>query len=222
MNTIVKRILFAPYWIWKRFASDIRVEEFSVSPRVRLGAHARIRKGSLVYGNLTMGRYSYISGPGSLIFDAEIGNFCSIARNVCIGMKDHPLSFVSTHPFVSSPDYHVVEKPVPVPQKAAPKIGHDVWIGANAIISRGVTIGNGAVVAAGAVVTKDVQPYSVVGGVPAKHIKFRFSPQEIEQLENLKWYEWEDSKLKEFSSCFTDISLFLEKNNQMNCKGRAK
>ena len=109
-----------------------------------------------------------------------------------------------------------------MPQKAAPKIGHDVWIGANAIISRGVTIGNGAVVAAGAVVTKDVQPYSVVGGVPAKHIKFRFSPEEIEQLENLKWYEWEDSKLKEFSSCFTDISLFLEKNNQMNCKGRAK
>ncbi len=215
----IKHALFAVYWLSKRLTTKVYVEEFSVSPKITLGKYCRIRKGSFVYGQLKMGRYSYISGPDTLVFDAEIGNFCSIARSVCIGMPDHDISFVSTHPCFYSGFYGLLNKTIPLKQKASPRIGHDVWIGANAIICRGVTIGNGAVVASGAIVTKDVAPYSVVGGAPAKLIKYRFSEEDIKSIEETNWYEWDERKLKEYAPYFNNPQRFLsaiKNNNHIN------
>ncbi len=87
------------------------------------------------------------------------------------------------------------------------KIGNDVWIGANVLILDGVTIGNGAIIAAGAVVTKDVPPYAVVGGVPAKIIKYRFNKEEIDFLEQLKWWEKDEKWLTEYGKYFNNVEL---------------
>lgn len=129
--------------------------------------------------------------------DVYIGKYCSLANGVCIGVGNHPYQYLTTHPFTYmdndiqlygdmpvEPENRVE---IPKPQKTI--IGHDVWIGHNAIVIGGVTIGDGAIVGAGAVVTKDVEPYSIVGGVPARHIKYRFSEEIRKELVELKWWD---------------------------------
>lgn len=92
-------------------------------------------------------------------------------------------------------------------------IGHDVWIGARAIIMSGVSIGNGAIVAAGAIVTKDIPAYAIVGGNPARIIKYRFTESQISQMEHLQWWFWPEAKIRAFESEFytNDIDAFLKK-----------
>lgn len=93
----------------------------------------------------------------------------------------------------------------------AVEIGNDVWIGANVIITQGVIIGDGAIIGAGAVVTKDVEPYSIVGGVPAKLIRYRFSSDDIDMLERICWWDWSIEKIKDNLESFTDIKSFCKK-----------
>jgi virginiamycin A acetyltransferase len=128
-----------------------------------------------------LGAYTYMRG-GRLGGVKSVGNYCSIAPNVSIGDGQHPLAYLSTHLFQSKgvgftfwPEFkEFTTETKNVKQRAAVVIGSDVWIGANAVVMRGVKIGHGAVIGAGAVVTRDVRPFEVVGGVPARHIKFRF------------------------------------------------
>jgi len=162
----------------------------------------------VVLVNSKIGNHSYISRSGQ-IHNATIGRFCSIGPGVKIGLGIHPTDFISTHPvFYSlrkqsgatfSTDQKFIEE-LPI------KIGHDVWIGANAIIMDGVNIGNGAIIAAGAVVTKSVRPYEIVGGVPAKHIRFRFSDDEIKKIQSIEWWNKDEEWLKK------NVSMFLNKN----------
>ncbi|MDE6871395.1 MAG: CatB-related O-acetyltransferase [Bacteroidales bacterium] len=129
--------------------------------------------------------------------NAVIGKFCSIGPEVLIGgLPSHPLNLKSTFPgfyqkdssfYGVEPEYEYNE-----PEFKQVTIGNDVWIGARAMILDGVCVGDGAVIGAGAVVTKDVPPYAIVGGVPAKIIKFRFAEPEI--LDMLKSQWWNDPK----------------------------
>lgn len=122
--------------------------------------------------------------PRGVIF----GNYCSIADGVKIFRANHPLNSFTSHPMFYNPVMGVVK----TDQLSRPPlyIGHDVWIGANAIILPSVkTIGNGAVIGAGSVVTKDVEPYSIVVGNPARLKKMRFNTQQIDYLESIKWWE---------------------------------
>ena len=126
-----------------------------------------------------------------------IGKYCSLANGVCIGVANHPYNILTTHPFTYiDNDIQLygdmpVDKENRVTRVATKKtyIGNDVWIGHNATIIAGVKIGDGAIIGAGAVVTKDVEPYSIVGGIPAKIIKYRVSTEIIEQLLEINWWD---------------------------------
>jgi acetyltransferase-like isoleucine patch superfamily enzyme len=135
---------------------------------------------AVFYGECSIGAYSYLSGSGTpaIVFGAHIGRYCSFAQGAIIGAKSHRMDRLSTHPRVGGGDAQLPKTVV----------GHDVWIGSNAIVIAGLSIGHGAVVAAGAVVTRDVDPYSIVGGVPARVIRMRFGPDVVRSLIESQWW----------------------------------
>ena len=152
-----------------------------------------------IINNSEIRSYTYM-GKNCLIQNVKIGKFCSIANNVLIGLGNHPLDFFSTSPLFyrkSNPlNIELVFKNSNFEEYKPVNIGNDVWIGANTIILDGVEIGDGCVIAAGSVVTKNVKSYSIVGGVPAKLIKFRFSEEKINNLKDKKWWDLSLSQIK--------------------------
>lgn len=141
--------------------------------------------------NTKVGDYTYIGGSNK-IQNATIGKFCSIGSEVLIGLGIHPTNLKSTYPgFYTNSEYYRVNKEYEFngDEYKQVNIGNDVWIGTRATILDGVNIGDGAIIAAGAVVTKEVPPYAIVGGVPAKVIKYRFSESRIKELLDEKWWD---------------------------------
>ena len=147
-----------------------------------------------------IGAFSNIDGAvgEGVVRCCEIGRYCSIAKNVQMGVSNHPTDWLSITARQYVPTYlgyyrHVGKQVVVRPYKMfePTMIGNDVWVGTNAVILGGVTIGDGAIVAAGAVVTKDVPPYAIVGGVPAKIIRYRFPEDVIQELTALKWWNYD-------------------------------
>lgn len=166
-----------------------------------LAPTATVSSGCSVYYS-SLGRNSYL-GVNTWCINAEIGAFCSIADNVYIGGAEHPINWLSTSPAFqdiknSSTKKHFARHHWN-PYSRRIVIGNDVWIGHGAVILQGITIGNGAVIGANAVVTKDVPPYAVVVGCPAKIIKYRFNEPTISILLSSKWWEWSDEKLKDLA-----------------------
>lgn len=177
--------------------------------------HNKINNHVMFSGSL--GKGSYIGNYSQL--SANIGRYCSIGNHVRTANGIHPTrEWASTHPsFYSTEcqagftfvDHDRFQETKNI-DGAAVHIGNDVWIGDNALIMSGITIGDGAVVAAGAVVTKDVPPYAIVGGVPAKLIRYRFEPEQIEQLLRVRWWDRDECWLKEHASCFNSIDTLME------------
>jgi len=147
-------------------------------------------------GDFTYGYPKIFSwGEGSKL---KIGKFCSIARGVEIYLGgEHRIEWVTTYPFNALFPEHSKIKGHPK-TKGDVVIGNDVWIADGAIIMSGVTVGDGAVIGARSVVTKDVKPYEIVAGNPAKHIKFRFDEKVIKELLEIKWWNWETSKIDKY------------------------
>ena len=152
--------------------------------------------------NISAGAHTYgiphLYGVGQA--SLTIGKFCSIADQVSLFIGfEHDTKSISTFPFTSFVKHWTHAKPQTSTQmtKGNLTIGHDVWIGHRATILSGVTIGNGAVIGAGAVVTKDIAPYTIVGGVPAKPLRTRFPDAEIAVLQNLQWWDWPDDLLQQ-------------------------
>jgi chloramphenicol O-acetyltransferase type B len=157
--------------------------------------------------NSNIGKYTYFAG-GAEVNNANIGGFCSIADGVKIGVGTHPVHYISTHPIFYSEStifpYRLLNRQTlsmcrDFSESKPINIGHDVWIGANVIILDGVTIGNGAIIGAGAVVTKNIDDYAIVGGVPATLIKYRKVPDKIK---GINWWDLENNQLVSFWEAF--------------------
>jgi len=188
----------------------------------------RIKKGVKVPKGSFFGKYTYC-GFGKFHSPVNIGKYCSIGPGFSIGLTNHNISLLTTHPFVDSnmvfggyEEYRDIDYKNKLIKKQDERIakivniGNDVWIGSNVNIIEGLNIGNGSVLAAGAVVTKDVPPYSVVGGVPAKIIKYRFDEDTINKLEELKWWELDlkDIKHLDFANineCIKELEIIRKK-----------
>lgn len=164
--------------------------------------------------NVKMGRYSYMGASNSLS-NVDIGSFCSIASYCAIGGGSHPTGFVSSSPvFLEGGNIfnkHYSELPFKDSEKVT--IGNDVWIGEGCFVNAGITIGDGAIVGAHSVVTKDVPPYSIVAGAPARLIRYRFNEETINRLRALEWWSWDDSVLEKNAYLFDDPVRLFEKGD---------
>lgn len=162
-------------------------------------------------GELSIGKGTYGSvARRGVMNNVNIGKYCSLATGIIVDSGfNHNTEFISTYPF------HVmtgVEAEHPVTCKGDINIGNDVWIGEEVIIMSGVTIGDGAVIGAKSLVTKSVPPYSIVGGVPIKLIRERFTDEQIKSLLKIKWWDWPESKILENAHLLNakDINKFIE------------
>lgn len=193
--------------------SGVNIKETKFGGQQKIGKNTNVKKSEIGFG-------SYI-GNSCQLERVKIGKYCSIGDGIKVVSGTHPIKYVSTHPFSHSS--YLVKEGFNIkgymPFEGDKKIGNsefrveienDVWIGSEVIILGGIKIGNGSVIGTGAVVTKDVEPYSIVVGVPAKILKYRFTDEEIKFLQNLKWwdkdFEWVSKNIEKFS----DIKKFIE------------
>jgi acetyltransferase-like isoleucine patch superfamily enzyme len=177
----------------------------------RIGAHNYLN-------TVKMGLFSNM-GDRNQFSNTRIGRFCSFGSNISLINSDHPLDAVSTHHvFYKSADHrhsfnedfqfddHIVRD-----DGLSLLVGNDVWIGDHVIIKGGIHIADGAVVGMGAVVTKDVPPYAIVAGNPARIIRYRFEPSVIEQFLTTKWWDWPTDRIEEKAALFRNPDLFFSK-----------
>lgn len=191
-ENIVESVVTRPYLVDK----SCQILHSNIHGEVRIGPHSIVYK-ALLEGPISVGRNTTINGPGTefhcLKNPITIGSFCSIARGTVAQEYNHDAQSITTyfikHRFFKEPYGADAVSKGPI------TIGNDVWIGTQCVLLTGITIGDGAIIAANSVVTSDVPPYAVVGGSPARVIKFRFSDDIINRLLESKWWEWSDDKI---------------------------
>ncbi len=223
----MKWLIKNPLTLWfVRLIKSKKLEYKNKDKNLKIGYMSSALKCSFgiyntIYDNVNLnevdlGDFTYIA-ENTNISKVIIGKFCSIGSDCKIGLGKHPSKiFVSTHPIffstlnqvqISFSDKNYFKELDEI------TIGNDVWIGTNVIVVDGVNIGDGVIVAAGSVVTKDIPPYAIAGGVPAKIIRFRFEINEIEKLLELKWWDMDAEYLKVNFKKFHNIKNFLEFEN---------
>lgn len=203
---VVKKII--NYYVIKirNIKNKTIIKSHNISPTVKFGRFNLVGKRTQIGNNVLIGDFTYFNSDKNWIIIEDntiIGKYCSFAPGVVIGVGNHDYTKVTTHPILYNSYYlnKISHGNIQLlcdglkDKNEKTIIGNDVWIGMNANIKRGVTIGDGAVIAMGAIVTKDVPPYAVVAGVPARIIKYRFSEKNIDFLMSHKWWNWDDAKL---------------------------
>ena len=219
ISKIAKNI--QPKMLYQRYKRNRILKQYGNRQlQIGLGCSLRnVRFGDYVYlgsnvtlNNVEISNHSYINS-NTIVRDTKIGKFCSIASNVKIVLGSHPMNLISTHPafYANNKEFKTFSDKTLFQEYFPVEIGNDVWIGEEVMIPGGIKIGDGAVIAARSIVTKDVAPYSVVGGVPAKHIKYRFNKNEIRLLLNFKWWDKEEDWLKNNFMLFNNPKLFIDR-----------
>lgn len=184
-----------------RFTSpEPRIHPTAELKGCQLGRYAAIGE-RVVLREVTVGDFSYFERHAEAIY-TTIGKFCSIASNTRLNALEHPIERVTGHKLTYRPNeyfrYLGVDQAFRARRRGKPvTIGHDVWIGHGAVVMPGIRIGNGAVVGANSVVTRDVAPYEIVAGTPARRLRMRFPAAVVRRLEALQWWDWPREKLFE-------------------------
>jgi len=204
------------HFLWRLFlkiknpSCTLKASEIGLG--ITLGKNVTLQQGCFIYTK-KIGNYTFINKNCLIDKSVEsIGNFCSIAYGCKLGLASHPTDWVTTHPFAYDKKYGFVHETTREIAATAPKcvIGNDVWIGANAIILAGVKVGDGAIIGANAFVNKDVEPYSIVTGTPAKHQKFRFAENTVDKLKKIEWWNWSEKKLMDNIELFNQPERFVQ------------
>lgn len=212
--------------LMRKLGVEFELGRYKLGTSFRLEAPCNLYNAVDLRGPMEVGAFTTISptdGIGKTMHNVKIGRYCSVAAGTWISPHEHPIEFLTTSPLsygggafqwygqklrhhAASPRNYNCERGV--------VIGNDVWIGAGAFIKGGIRIGDGAVIAAHAVVTKDVPPYAVVGGVPARVIKYRFDDNTIRELLDLKWWNYDvasipDLDWSDVAGCITKIKAAI-------------
>ncbi|MES2256310.1 MAG: CatB-related O-acetyltransferase [Pseudomonadota bacterium] len=210
----LSRILYSAYFSLARYFlyPGRSIRTLRVMPHVKIGKGAVLRTGVYVASGTAIGDHTFINewtriDPGT----RSIGKYCSISHNVKIGVGPHPFDFFTTSPAFYEPQRGFVARLLYDEYAAGgyAEIGNDVFIASNAIVLAGVKVGNGAVIAAGSVVTKDVDPYLIVAGVPAKPVRYRFPPETIQKLLDLRWWDLPPEMVARHAAQGFDIEAFI-------------
>ena len=188
----------------KRQFRDSIVSSPLVSSKAVLGRGCMISRDVEIAAGVKIGDYTYVNA-GSIIASGVIGKYCSIGYFCQIGMPEHPLSYLST-----SPKLYGCGNILGLPgcwdhYRQPPSIGSDVWIASQAVVLQGVKIGDGAVIGAGAVVTRDVEPYAICCGVPARLVRKRFSDEDIDALLSWRWWDFPEDELRRHAGAFHTV-----------------
>ena len=181
-----------------------KISKATLIGKINIGSNSKLMGGVFIKGNVTIGDFTTINGPNTdltcQVNEIKLGSFCSIARNVTFQEFNHDFTrmtsyFINANMFGKSSKDDIVSK-------GGIELGHDVWIGTHAVILSGVKIGTGAVIAANSVVVKDVPPYAIVGGSPAKIIKYRFNDETIDKLLLSEWWNKTENEIRQLYDSF--------------------
>jgi len=216
-------------------ALGVRFEtgKYKIGGDVRLGVPCEVSRAADLRGPFALGAFSSISpsdGVGHFLHNVSIGRYCSLAAGVWIAPYEHPAEWLTTSaasydaPTLFGWAERLLGRPGPAPQPCETgkpvTLGNDVWIGRGALVKGGVAIGDGAIVAAHAVVTKDVPPYAIVGGVPAKVLRYRFDEATIRELLDLRWWDCDLAELAPLD--WSDVPGCVRAIREAVASGRAK
>lgn len=202
------RLLIFNYFSLRALLLRIKNKKISIlslfDKKTKISRYCRINRFTIIR-NSKIDDYTFI-GPNSNVLNTSIGKYCSISKNVNLGAPIHPIHFFSTSPIFyrqkNGTGFSWIDGQTFDDSSRDIIIGNDVWIGLNVSIMGGITISDGAIIAAHSVVTKDVPPYAIYGGIPAKLIKYRFNTEIIANLLELEWWSFPKDRLRKYAPVF--------------------